>query len=100
MPDNMNLEDFKKDESTLDYVTRINSVVTRQSSKSNKHLPMNNDEEDTNIKQIYIEPGIMDEEQHERLWSILKKYSEVFNNDISEGYNNASGEFDVEKELD
>ena len=94
--DNMNLEDFKKDESTLDYVTRINSVVTRQYSKSNKHLPMNNDEEDTNIKQIYIEPGIMDEEQHERLWSILKKYSEVFNNDISEGYNNASGEFDVD----
>ena len=92
----MNLEDFKKDESTLDYVTRINSVVTRQYSKSNKHLPMNNDEEDTNIKQIYIEPGIMDEEQHERLWSILKKYSEVFNNDISEGYNNASGEFDVD----
>ena len=38
----------------------------------------------------------MNENQHCRLWSILRKYKKVFDNDISEGYNNESGEFDVD----
>ena len=38
----------------------------------------------------------MNNQQEEKLWSILRKYHEVFDNDISKGYNNASGEFDVD----
>ena len=34
--------------------------------------------------------------EYDTLWAILEKYQEVFNNDISKGYNNASGEFDVD----
>ena len=48
------------------------------------------------LKKIFIQPGVMDADQNDRLWSILRKYHEVFDNDISQGYNNASGEFDVD----
>ena len=94
--DNLNLEDFQKDECTLEYVDRINSAGANKRSKDNEYLPLTDKDEDCDIKQIFIEPGVMNEKQHGRLWSILRKYCKVFNNDISEGYNNASGEFDVD----
>ena len=48
------------------------------------------------LKDLYIEEGVMNEEQSKNLHEILMKYHKVFDNDISEGYNDASGEFDVD----
>ena len=47
------------------------------------------------LKDIFIEPGVMNKEQSDPLFDILLKHHRVFDGDISEGYNNASGEFDV-----
>ena len=87
--ENENLKDFKIKENTLDYVKRINR---------HQHVsqpPADNDPEQY-LKQIYIEPNVMNDNQNNRLWSILRKHHKVFDNDISEGYNNYSGEFDVD----
>ena len=48
------------------------------------------------LKDIYIEQGIMSASQANRLQEILIKYHKVFDGDISEGYNNARGAFDVD----
>ena len=75
--DNLNLEDFQKDECTLEYVDRINSAGANKRSKDNEYLPLTDKDEDCDIKQIFIEPGVMNEKQHGRLWSILRKYCKV-----------------------
>ena len=87
--ENTNISEYRIRESTLDYVQRINA-----SQKTSQSTPKLNPEE--YLKQIYIEPGVMNDIQHKKLWSILRKYHKVFDNDISEGYNNSSGEFDVD----
>ena len=86
--ENKNIEDFRRKENTLNYVNRIN--VHQTSPCMDKINP------EEHLKSIFIEPGVMNESQHAKLWSILNKYHKVFNNDISEGYNNYSGEFDVD----
>ena len=89
-------EDYKKNEDTRTYVQRINEKhLTSQPPPSDLYIPESGNPED-NIKKIFIEPGVMDENQNSRLWSILNKYKKVFDNNISEGYNNESGEFDVD----
>ena len=94
--DNSNNEDFIKSECTLEYVQRINAKhKTYQPPPEDLFIPSKVDPEEY-LKKIYVEPGVMDEKQQKKLWAILRKYHKVFDKDISEGYNNASGEFDVD----
>ena len=88
--ENQNMADFKVKENTLEYVKRINKI------QYCPQIPSSDDKEKEYLKKIYIEPGIMNDIEHEKLWGVLKKYHEVFDNDIAKGYNNASGEFDVD----
>ena len=93
--DNSNNQDFIKSECTLEFVQRINSQHrTYQPPPEDLFIPEKVDPEEY-LNKIYIEPGVMDENQQKRLWAVLRKYHKVFDKDISEGYNNASGEFDV-----
>ena len=87
-----NTTNYKIVESTRNYVARINS--SKSSLESEHPLSSLNPEE--YLKDIFIEPGVMTPEQSTRLHKILLKHHKVFNEDISEGYNNASGEFDVD----
>ena len=80
-----NFKEFHKEEDTLAYVHRINS---EQAPPSDLFIPEETDPNEY-LSKIFIEPGVMDEKQSNKLWS-------VFDNDISEGYNNANGEFDVD----
>ena len=93
---NINILDFKKVEDTLTYIKRINEHhSTLQPPSEDLFIPELPDPEEY-LAKIFIEPNVMNSEQEEKLWSILKKYHQVFNNDISKGYNNGSGEFDVD----
>ena len=93
---NDNINEFNVRENTLNYVRRINSDHRNlQPPPNDLYIPVKPDPEEY-LRKIYIEPNVMSPDQHQRLWSILKEYHEVFDNDISEGYNNESGEFDVD----
>lgn len=93
---NSNVGEFEKSEDTLAYVQRINSNHrTIQPPPLDLYIPDHPDPEEY-LSKIFIEQGVMNSDQHARLWSILRKYHKVFDNDISGGYNNASGEFDVD----
>ena len=77
-------------EDTKSFVTRINKCLPQEISINNRPNPMDY------LKDIYIEQGVMSDSQANRLQEILIKYHKVFDGDISEGYNNASGAFDVD----
>ena len=93
---------FKTKEDTKTYVENINQLSSiKHDTTFGQHTLSSNEPENSSctpqyLKDIYIEPGVMNKEQSERLQKILLKHHKVFNGDISEGYNNASGEFDVD----
>ena len=51
--------------------------------------------EEDMVSNIFIQPNVMNEVQQKKCMSILSENSEVFDNDVSQGYNNFSGELDV-----
>ena len=78
-------------EDTLTNIKRINEHhSTLQPPSEDLFIPELPNQEEY-LAKIFIEPNVMNCEQEEKLWSILIKYHQVFNNDISKGYNNASG---------
>ena len=94
--ENYNYREFKRQEDTKTYVSRLNSKFHDQNPlPKDAFIPEKSDPEEY-LKDIYIEPGVMNEKQSIKLKDILRKYHRVFDGDISEGYNNASGEFDVD----
>ena len=91
----VNLNQFLRKENTKIYVSKLNSSFQKlKPLPKDLYIPKKRDPKEY-LSQIYIEPGVMTKEQSEKLWEILLKYHKVFDEDISEGYNNASGEFDV-----
>ena len=93
---NNNIMDYKKVENTLTYIKRINEHhKTLKSPPTDLFIPEQPNPEEY-LGKIFIEPNVMNKQQEEKLWSILRRYHKVFDNDISKGYNNASGEFDVD----
>ena len=87
-----NKANFHVKESTRTYTARINSSDSLNVAEQSSTLKT----PEECLKDIYIEPGIMTSEQSSRLHQILLKHYKVFDEDISQGYNNASGEFDVD----
>ena len=91
--DSSTFKDFMKVEDTKDYVSNLNS---NQKLPFKDLLTTSKQEPFDYLKDIEIEPGIMNDEQSKRMNDLLLKHHTVFDNDISMGYNNASGEFDVD----
>ena len=94
--DSSNLIEFNKAENSKTYVNRINSKYHQMKPLPENLLIPEPPSPEECLKDLYIEEGVMNEEQGKNLQEILTKYHKVFDNDISEGYNNASGEFDVD----
>ena len=110
MEDSVNKKNYSAKENTRDYVTKINSMSANKSfNRDVSKTPSTGQDSSltssgstmptvlpTYLKEIYVEPGVMNKNQANRLNCILLKYQKVFDGDISEGYNNASGAFDVD----
>ena len=94
--DSSTFKEFMKVEDTKDYVSNLNSNHFEQKLPSKDLLTPSKQEPFDYLKDIEIEPGIMNDEQSKRMNDLLLKHHTVFDNDISLGYNNASGEFDVD----
>ena len=83
-------QEFNKQESTLSYIQRINKLNQTEVSR-----PPQQNHQDI-LKDIYIESNVMNEHENKQCQEILTKNIDVFNDDVSEGYNNFSGELDVD----
>ena len=99
--DAINKKKYQVNECTKSYVEKINSIQLPKenliSVRENGCTPSDSSSSSPKyLQDIFIEPGIMNKEQSDRLQEILIKHHRVFDGDISEGYNNASGEFDVD----
>ena len=87
---------FKKVEDTKNYVVNLNQSFNEKNPIPKDVIIPEKAESYEFLNDIYIEPGVMNDDQSRRMKDILQKYHKVFDNDISEGYNNGSGEFDVD----
>ena len=83
-------KEFNKKENTLQYIKRINQYT------GNQPQPPEPASETDILKHIHIAPGVMNPSQTEKCLSILKDNITVFDNDVTQGYNNYSGELDVD----
>lgn len=82
-------KEFEKKECTMHYFQRI-ATITKKPPFVKPDL-----NEKELISKIFIQPKVMNEAQQKKCFSILNENLEVFDNDVSQGYNNFSGELDV-----